>query len=493
MNHTEDFRARIARQFAQALKDPNPNLRFLALEGLQFLPGVPEIENIVPLLSDNDRFVKWKALQVVGLLRLKSAGPTLVKLLSSPDMNTRSYAANALGHLADPTLMQELVSLFSRETAAKVRQTVIRGLGGVTDAVPWDVLGLAARDPDVGVRLDLAKVLGGIAPDPRACTILINLLEQETNAHVFATAILSMGRFRQPMMLGYFQHSLLHQEPRIRANAVEALGGLPFEQISAILTPYLKDPANRVRANVVSIFIENGMTATVMHELERLLASLNRWERASGAWLAGNYRIQKTLPALIQLLNDEEAVVAERSAWSLGRLRAPGTFQILWNAYQNANQWALTNIVKAMNEVATKNDVNSLIKLLEKERSPFLKSQILDIFTNLRAAKVRDIMLSSRGDLDIRVRMSVYKFLGSVVMDTSGALLNEGLNDTNAKVRGLCADLMLRAGDLRALKTLSALLNDQDKLQRVQKVSTLRELAALSHPSDDKAASTEHS
>ncbi|MBF0499144.1 MAG: HEAT repeat domain-containing protein [Candidatus Riflebacteria bacterium] len=484
MSQVNDFRARIARQLLLAIKDPNPNLRFLALEGLQFCPGIPEIERILPLLTDNDRFVKWKAIQIAGLLRLKSAGPYLLKLLFSPDMNTRSYSALALGHLSDPLHISALGDLFSRENSAKVRQSIIRSLGGFTETIPWEILSKAALDEDVGVRLDLAKVLGGIAPNPTACDILLNLIEQETNTHVFATAILSLGRFQQPKLLGYFQHSLQHQDPRIRGNAIEALGRLPFDQIETLLTPFLKDSSSRVRANVVSIFIENGKIDAVMPEIDRMLDSTNRWERASGAWLAGNYCLVNALPALIRLLNDEEAVVAERCAWSLGRLRAPNTFKILWNAYQTASQWALTHIIKAMYEVATKCDVDALITLLEKERSPLIKSQIMDIITSLRETKVRDIIVSYRTDSDIRVRLSVYKYLGTVVWETSSALLREGLNDTNAKIRGMCADLMMRAGDLSGLSTLSNLLNDHDKLQRVQKVSTLRELAALFHPAD---------
>ena len=482
MTQAEDLRSRIARQFAMALKDPNPNLRFLALEGLQFLPGVPELEQVLPLLNDNDRFVKWKAMQVAGLLRLASAGPALVKLLGSADMNTRSYAALALGSLQSSGTISSLVEQFGREGAAKVRQSIIRSLGTFGDAIPWDTLAQAVEDQDVGVRLDLAKVLGGSAPKPAACTILVSLIEREGNNHVFATAILSLGRFRQPTLLPYFQHSLMNQESRIRANAVEALGQLPFAQVESLIAPHLQDPANRVKANVVGIYLQNGKVEAVRPELDKLLGSANRWERSSGAWLAGTFRLASTHPALVKLLNDEEAVVAERSAWALGRLKSDDSFTILFAAYQNANQWALTHIIRAIHEVARPVHVPWLLKLMEKERSPLLKSQLIDIFTGLREQSVRETMAAHRTDHDIRVRMSVYRYLGTIAPKEYSEMLLEGLKDPNQKVRGLCADLMLRIGDLRALKTLSDLLNDQDKLQRVERVSTLRELAALSHP-----------
>jgi len=137
-----------------------------------------------------------------------------------------------------------------------------------------------------------------------------------------------------------------------------------------------------------------------------------------------------------------------------------------------------------MSEVATLADVPHLFKLMEKERSPHQKSQIIDILTRLGDPRLKDYLTPLLEDPDLHIRMSLYRYMGTVLPQESGDLLAAGMNDKNPKIRGLCADILLKLGDLRALKTLSSLLNEQDKLQRVQNVLTLREMANLALPSN---------
>jgi|GEM_PF-1884139 len=482
MAKESDYQSRITQQLGFALKDPNPNIRFLALEGLQLFPGSKECDLIAPLLNDKDRFVKWKAIQVCGVLGMSRTFPVLQKLLSSSDMNTRLFAAYSLGMSGDCEYLPGLLDLAQKEDSPRVRQILVRILYLFGENAPWDFIAKATRDPDVGVRIDTAIILGRLAPIDAACDILINLLEKESNNHVFATAILSLGRFKRTVFVGYFQHSLLHQESRIRANAVEAIGQLHFKTIHKIIEPYLHDPSNRVKANVMAIYLQNGQGEKILSELGKLLESSNRWERSSGAWLAGTYKIASTVPALIKLLHDEEAVVAERSAWALGKIGAKGTFDILKNSYMKANQWTLPYIIKAMGEIPSQVNAESVFKLMNKERSPLLKSQFIDLLAKIKAVNYKDNILKMLTEPDHHVRSGVYGFISSIDADEAPDLLLSGLDDANLKVRAVCAELMIKKGDFRALKALSALLNDSDKLQRVHAAYTLREIAQRTSP-----------
>ncbi|MBF0410720.1 MAG: HEAT repeat domain-containing protein [Candidatus Riflebacteria bacterium] len=479
MENQDEVRSRILKQFLFALKDVNPNLRFLALEGIQYLAGEACSEEIAPILNDNDRFVKWKAIQTCGILKITKLFNELSKLLHSSDMNTRAYTALSLGHLGTADAGTKLSEAFVRETSPKVRQTIIRSFTYLKEHPQWETLAKASRDNDLGVRLDLAKLLGEMAPEQNALDILLNLLEQESNNHVFATAILALGRFNRAALIGYFQHSLLHQEPRIRANAIEAMSNLPFECIEAGIRPYLNDPSNRVKANVISIFFQNNQINEMMTELNGLLFSDSRWERASGAWLAGKFKVASVTEKLIDLLADPEGVVAERTAWALGCIRSVKTFPALLEAYKKANQWALVHIVKAMGETASQNEIPALVFLLEKEKNPLLKSSFLEILAKLKVTDSINTALKMRSDLDARVRTAAYMLIGKLAPVQHSETLFEGLKDTSVKIRAICADLMIKAGDLRALKTLSSILKDPDKLQRIQSYMTLKELALI--------------
>ncbi|MBI3039941.1 HEAT repeat domain-containing protein [bacterium] len=480
MNQQNEVQARIVRQLGCALKDSNSNIRFLALEGLQFFPGSKECELIAPLLQDSDRFVKWKAIQVAGGLKLDSARPSLVLNLENPDLNTRAFSALAIGVIGNPNDLKHLSVSFEREISPRVRQAIVRTLPHFSQTPPWDLLARASRDGDVGVRIDAAKVIGCFAPNSAACDILVNLLEKENNGNVFATAILGLGEFKQPILIGYLQHSLLHSESRIRANAIEALGKFEFHQVREIVFPFLKDPSNRVQANVISIFFQAGHGNEVPKHLRKLLDSGNRWERASGSWIAGKFRLFETVERLIELLHDDEAVVTDRAAWALGEIKSPKTFGALVNSYFKASPWALSNIIKAISCTATISDIPVLLSLFKQEQDPALKAKFINIFSSLKAAQVKGEINSLKNDPDHRIRFSSFRYLGTVNPLENMDALFSGLSDSNQRVRAICASLMLEGGDFRALKALSNLLTDQEKMEKVQLINTLRDFAEIS-------------
>ncbi|HQG28558.1 MAG TPA: HEAT repeat domain-containing protein [Candidatus Ozemobacteraceae bacterium] len=479
MSAPDELKQRIIRQYGFALRDPNPSIRFLALEGLQTYPQEFDGELILPLLNDSDRFVKWKAIQLCGVIGLKNSYQPLVKALSSADLSTRLFAVHSLALSGDPAFLPALIQTAQSELSPKLRQTLVRALHYFGEHVPWDFLAKASRDPDIGVRIDAALVLGYLAPLEPACNVLINLLESEDNNNVFATALLSLGKYRKQPLVAYFQHSLLHSEARIRANAIEALGQLPFPLIEVIVTPFLRDPSNRVKANVMCIFYDNGFGDRISAELDRFMLSPNRWERSSGAWLAGTYRIAQAVRQLIRMLSDEEGVVAGRSAWAIGQIRAPNSFNGLAAAYNTATQWALTHFIKAMGEVAAPADAPRIIMMWSKERSPVLRAQFIDLLSKLRSAEFRQYAAPLAGDADHNIRAASYRYRAAIDGAKANDTLFKGLNDQNEAVRAACGELMLRQGDFRALKTMAELLNDNDKLLRVQKAYSLREAAWL--------------
>jgi HEAT repeat protein len=480
MQDKREFRTRIAKQFGYALKDPNPNIRFLAIEGLQFLPDCEDSDKVRILFNDPDRFVRWKAFQAAGALRLKSAVPFLLKQLQSFDVFTRSFAIVSLGLIGDPATLPVILDTVRKEDSAKGKLNILRTLRNFGVAVPWDFIHECIKDEDVGVRLETSRLLSVLELTEPCGQAIVALLEREGDTHVFATALLALGKFANPAYLPYFVQSLQHPENRIRANAVESLGFYPFDdRLEKILLPHMTDQANRVKANVIGIFFHNGLDNKVHWEFQKLLNSSNRWERASGAWLAGTYQKSGVVDVLLRHLLDEEAVVAERSAWALGRINQPGTVDALIRAFGKANQWALTNIIKAMEGVAGAKDIPKIKLLFFKERNPLLKAQFIDLFTRLRTEEMLEDIKNLLGEGEHRIRSAAYSFLGTVFPEDHKEILFAGLSDTHHKVRSICAELMLKNGDFRSLKILSESLKEQEKLQKLQTTHTLRELAEL--------------
>lgn len=478
----DQMRDRVGKQLGFALRDPNPNIRFLALEALHRLRFLPDETSLVPLLKDNDRFVRWKAIQAAGVMRRVETRETLRLQLESTDLNSRAFAAASLGQIGDPQDLPLLRECFGRDLAPRVRQALIRAMAGYDDPRALEMLAVGCRDHDLGVRLDAAEVLGvqaRRAPTDAACDLLVTLLERETHTRVFATALLSLGRFQRDSLIPYFQHSLLHQESRIRANAVEALGMYPFPRVREILAPYVNDPANRVRANVIHVFYQGHCGAEVAGQVAQLLDSGTRWDRSSGAWLAGMWRLDEHLYRLVELLSDEEAVVAERAGWALGRLTVPGVFKAIADAYTVASTWSLGFLIQSMRATAGPDDVPTLVALMKREGDAQLRAQFIDVLTALGVESQTPQMLQYAASPDHRVRGAALRFLGTLAPARHADLLLGRMTDPNSKIRAMCAQLLFDAGDFRGVKHLAESLTDQNKLERVQTLQTIREIASI--------------
>lgn len=476
------FHERIGRQLGFALKDPNPNIRFLALEALQQLRIFPPDGNLVALLKDVDRFVRWKAIQTAGVLQRAEAREVLRIGLGAADLNTRAFAAASLGQIGDAADLPLMREAFGRDLAPRVRQALVRAMTGFADIAVLDLLAVSSRDGDLGVRLDTAEVLGLVGtrfPGTAACDILVNMLERENHTRVFASAILSLGRFKREPLIDYFCHSLLHQESRIRANAIEALGLFGFEKVKHIVLPYVSDPANRVRANVISIFYRAGQGRDMAAHVVKLLDSSSRWDRASGAWLAGTFRLAEHMYRLIDLLGDEEPVVAERTAWALGRLKSPGVFAAIAKAYPEASTWSLAHLINSMKETASGSDVPTIMHLLARETDQQYKALFIEVLTHLQAESVAGQILPLTDAPDHRVRAAALRYFGTLAPLRHADLLLAKIADPNTRIRSMCAQILFAAGDFRAIRYLSEMLNDQVKLERVQSVQSLREFAAM--------------
>src|SRR5581483_6396675 len=103
---------RTVRSLRQGLKDPNPKGRLTAVEAIESLEdrGAPLIPDLLPLVQDGDRFVRWATVRTLGRLaplQATAVVPQIQTQLLDPDLDLRLVAATALsrfGPQAAPAL-----------------------------------------------------------------------------------------------------------------------------------------------------------------------------------------------------------------------------------------------------------------------------------------------------------------------------------------------------------------------------------------------------
>jgi hypothetical protein len=223
-----------------------------------------------------------------------------------------------LDHLTDPRR-------WSRETAI----TLVRGL--LTIDPSFDITlarSLPARDGSnwryavkgmAGARtLDILNVT---SRGRRLIPILGHLVDF-ADRHVAEGATLFIGkRLQSP---SWVSKALYHDEPRVRANAVESIWGVRSTSAIDLFKASMKDSSSRVVGNAVlglALAGGSGMNESVIGMSRRKEIRF----RATAGWVIGRILDPAHLPVLEQLCADESPEVrssAERARSALSRMLA---------------------------------------------------------------------------------------------------------------------------------------------------------------------------
>ncbi|MDI1315523.1 PVC-type heme-binding CxxCH protein [Prosthecobacter sp.] len=91
-----------------------------------------EATSLTPLLAESDTEIVTNVLKILG--DIKTSGTPLVPLLTHPSQRVRFHAAIALGKLEEPTAVQALLKLATKESADPyMRHAIVTGLAGCAD------------------------------------------------------------------------------------------------------------------------------------------------------------------------------------------------------------------------------------------------------------------------------------------------------------------------------------------------------------------------
>ena len=132
-------------------------------------------------------------------------------------------------------------------------------------------------------------------------------------------AVLMIGRGERGS--GWAQHRMAEDDPRVRANVVEALWGRDTEEARAVLRSATSDPHNRVVGNALLGLYRLGDVAAISG-LFQMAAKESEMFRASGAWAMGETGDPRFAELLARMLGDPSNTVRKRAFESLRHMKA---------------------------------------------------------------------------------------------------------------------------------------------------------------------------
>ena len=166
-----------AEALIRLVKDPNKNVRLVAIRSLRTLEARSAVKSLTEALRDPDLTVQAAAIDALVALGDASAVPFLVDVLQDESEQSRRAAVEVLNEVANEEAVKDLVqALRDADWWVRVRAADALGtLGG--PKVVEAVLGLMG-DEDIHLRRYAVEILNTV-PDGRAVDPLIRALDDE--------------------------------------------------------------------------------------------------------------------------------------------------------------------------------------------------------------------------------------------------------------------------------------------------------------------------
>lgn len=164
------------------------------------------------------------------------------------------------------------------------------------------------------------EILGAIASPGRLAGVLRNALAQ-ADPEIRSKAALALNRHADGTAMA--EKLAIDADPRVRANAIEALWGRKTAGVEAILKRALEDRHHRVVANAAyGLYLIDPQRYLVA--LEVLLEHSKASFRIAAAWMVRKIGDPKNLALLKNLVRDQDSDVRKAAFRTLGMLRGVG-------------------------------------------------------------------------------------------------------------------------------------------------------------------------
>lgn len=347
-------------------EDISDELRFEALISLGKIGDNESLPTLTRIFNEYPDYLE----PITALGHYKSSTPVskLIERLQDPDSLYKEEIVRVLGEIGDPMATKTLMELLHDEDRM-VRYYSARALYKMGGRDVVQALCSLLNDPDEWIVINVLEILSKMK-DPDAIPALVGQFEVIRDSRLKAIIISSLANFAESKLLKTFESALDSFDPRIQANAVEAISMLkiPGPEMKRKLKRFYGHPNNRVRANMC-IALANADTKAVFEEIGCMLVSRDASTRRSAAYVLARIDCEKRSEYIHTLLEDENFGVrkmALRAALALGDAVGVTEIKPLLN---DENQWVRREVVEcALGMDDFPNDL--ILARLKKEDCP---------------------------------------------------------------------------------------------------------------------------
>lgn len=289
---------------------------------------------LVPLLKDQDAYVRLGAARALIEAHSEQAVDVLIDGLRNTDPRLRELAAGGLVATRNPKAIEPLMQLL-KDPNDRVRKTALSALAMCAPMRLFDIMcDMVLNDKSAGVRMQAAQFLG-TSGDPKAVPVLLKVIRSD-GQDVGAVASEALGSIHGPEVIPALLEAIKDRNSAVRLAAARSLCYIDDPKCNAALRPLLDDD-NRAIREVMYEHLDNpdrtdeepvAQTAKsakpakpkTTNDLLAQLKNTNPQARAQAIQALAETKEPKAVNPLVGVLKDKNLTVRDEAARALGKI-----------------------------------------------------------------------------------------------------------------------------------------------------------------------------
>jgi HEAT repeat protein/energy-coupling factor transporter ATP-binding protein EcfA2 len=411
---------------------------------------------LLSITEHQNLLVRRKVLEMFGILRCKTAVPTLQKALKAEDKAIRGIAATSLGQIGDELAVPDLLqALDNNSHSSHIREAIAGALGkiGSRNAVP-NLLKML-MDEDYTIRWKASDALGKIASEE----VVVELLELLKHP-AFQTqqiAARTLGLIGSRSAISGLAESLGEQEKLIEGQIFEVTDNEAdiseiteeSEELREVLVVHLAVALVRLKCCLGALVLTQ--------KLKHLTPYGITWHYFSSD-LFKDLEIEAAIPLLLNNLNHRITNIRYAADSVLDSiLRKTQSFSetllpVVRKSLKNSDGFVLTRVISVLRRIDNKKAVVEILESLDHPHL-YVRLKIASALAELGNKSAIPTLLEALENEDILIRKEAAFALGELVNEVVDDLLRV-LNNGNCKAQKEIIEALEKIGNPSALTIL---------------------------------------
>jgi len=355
--------------------------------------------------------VSVQSLRAAGLSLLLPYVERLGAMVASAATNLARVAAAALGKVGDVRAVDFLAEGLKREDVAADCAVALSTIG---DPACLDLL-LSLFDSRNDRLVQHAVYAAGVFNCPRVVTALERLLAHPVG-HVRADAALVLGTIGDESVAEPIYDLLDDEDERVVIKALEVLVRLAPQRFVEFVDVRFGASSERLRATMVALLEHAGAGDGTLDVLGRALVDGDARVRANAVEVVGALRLlpERRLALLETCRGDHNNRVLANLAVALSSVDIVASLEILSSLLASPNKWERASAVFAAGFIEEEKVAMWLANVFVLEEDPDVVGNAVTSLSRCGGADVAERMEQSLRHFDTRIRAGAAKVLGMV-------------------------------------------------------------------------------